>query len=92
MKSEKTHVNERTTCTCINKRLDSSLCTHCISSSYLGFAQGEREGEISLARVSRQGFYFCIVLGFISHGETIVLALYFVDESILKKFVGFSSP
>ena len=32
--------------------------------------------------VSGQGFYFCIVLGFISHRETVVLALYFVDESI----------
>jgi len=78
-------------CTCINKKLSASLCTTSLYLIILSWIGARRERVKLLARLSGLGFYYCTVLGFISHGEIIVLALYFVDESILKKS-GFSSP
>jgi len=73
-------------CTRINIRLGTSLelwsCTLIILSWI--YAGRERRAKL-LARVFVLWFDIVLFLGFISRGEIFVLALNFVDESILKK-------
>jgi len=80
-------------CTCINRRLGASLDSLSCTLIILSWICVRRERRTKLlARIFVLGFGIVLFLGFISHGEIFVLALYFVDEFILKKFVGFYSP